>query len=710
MRRSLFMALFGAVAVSSLAFAGPTRVDPRAVSGDISGTVTDSSSGQPLNGAQVRVAQGTRTVAAVLADQFGRFTAHNLPAGTYQLTVRYIGFREVTRSVTVGGSDLTGINFAMAPVAATLSAITVSATVPIQVDTRTGDQVFQEQDFHGAPTLTTSQVLQQSIAGAARAPTGEVHIRGQHAEYTYYIDGVPVPPGISGSLNELFEPQVVNQISFESGGWDAEYGNKNTAIINVTTRIPTGGFHADVGSYYGLYDAGTTSGERNFDGQSLSMSTNSGPWGFYIAGSRQFTDMRREPVLLDTTTNVVQNFHNAGTDGFGFGKIQFTPSTADVLSLDANWSRTHFEVAYDSTAGFSDDRQTDVNSFVNLGWHHKFGVGGSSEAGSELFGGLYYRYGSLVYVPNPADPGSITIYPDTVTLYNVAENRSFSTYGLKFDYTLRPQHETEFKVGASGSLTSGNENFATTKGGNGAAGPSSVSGLTGNDAGVYAQVAYSLSEEWEIRTGARFDEHTAPFAGTKTQLSPRFRLNYRPSPSTTIYAYYGRLFQPTNVEDLRSITAASQGGVAATPTLPERDNFYELAAVQNFDFEGLSLKLAGYHKDSSPGVDDATVGASAIDTPVNISEIHVNGIEAVLEARPSDSRFAGYINAALNHAYGKPPITGGFFTQTPPGGPFDLDHDQRLSITANATYSLNRFYGSVTEIVGSGLTNGKDPT
>ncbi len=96
------------------------------------------------------------------------------------------------------------------------------------VDTRTGNQVFKQDNYHGAPTQTTSQIVQQSIAGAARAPTGEVHIRGQHAEYTYYIDGVPVPAGISGSLNELFDPDVVNEISFQTGD-----GTRNTA-----TRTP----------------------------------------------------------------------------------------------------------------------------------------------------------------------------------------------------------------------------------------------------------------------------------------------------------------------------------------------------------------------------------------------------------------------------------------------------------------------------------------
>ena len=156
-----------------------------------------------------------------------------------------------------------------------LAAVEVKASTPLAVNTRTGDQVFKQDDYHGAPTTTTSQILQQSIAGAARAPTGEVHIRGQHAEYTYYVDGVPVPSGISGSLNELFDPQVVNQITFQTGGWDAEYGNKNTAVVNVATKIPAGGFHADASAYGGSFDS---------NGQSLSLSTNVGRLGLFVFG------------------------------------------------------------------------------------------------------------------------------------------------------------------------------------------------------------------------------------------------------------------------------------------------------------------------------------------------------------------------------------------------------------------------------------------
>jgi hypothetical protein len=88
--------------------------------------------------------------------------------------------------------------------------------------------------------------------------------------------------------------------------------------------------------------------------------------------------------------------------------------------------------------------------------------------------------------------------------------------------------------------------------------------------------------------------------------------------------------------------------------------------------------------------------------------VNITGLEGVLEYRP-DGPLSAYANVALNHAYGRGPITGGFFETQTPAGWFDLDHDQRLSIVGSATYSLNKFFVSGTVIYGSGLTNGVDP-
>src|SRR3989449_2920492 len=291
-----------AAAFAPSAGATPLRVAPP--NGDIGGAVADSTNGTPLPGGEVRVMRAGATVAITTTDAFGRYVIHNLPAGAYNVEVRYLGYRAETREVTVQGDDQrAAADFRLVAIPLNLSAVEVTAAVPLAVDTRTGNQIFNQNDYHCAPTNTTSQILQQSIAGAARAPTGEVHIRGQHAEYTYYVDGLPVPAGISGSLNELFDPQVVNQIDFQTGGWDAEYGNKNAAVVNVTTRIPAGGFHLDPAG-----DGGPFAPHR----QKPELSTNAGKFGFFFSGARQGTDMRREPVVFDTVTQTVENFHNDG--------------------------------------------------------------------------------------------------------------------------------------------------------------------------------------------------------------------------------------------------------------------------------------------------------------------------------------------------------------------------------------------------------------
>jgi hypothetical protein len=657
---------------------------------DVAGTVTDSASAAPVRNAQISVTQGARIVLNTITDDFGRYRAHNLDVGAYVVSVHALGFRAQARPLAVDGSGTEiRLDFRLATVALNLAAIEVKAASPLAVNTRTGDQVFKQDDYHGAPTATTSQILQQSIAGAARAPTGEVHIRGQHAEYTYYVDGVPVPAGISGSLNELFDPQVVNQITFQTGGWDAEYGNKNLAVVNVATKIPAGGFHLDASTYGGSF---------NSSGQSLSMSTNAGRLGFFGSASRQVTDMRREPVAFDTLAFTPVNVHNHGEDLFAFGKVSFAPSSGDVIDLDLNWSRTRFEVPFDpAEVAVFGDRQQDINSFANLGWRHERDGGAG-----ELFAGLFFRHGSLGYTPGAGDTPQFIFFPDT-TPYNLREDRSFNTIGLKADLSAHPTAVLELKTGILAQRTTGVENFQATAAG-GAAGPASVAALTGSDAGAYGQLVYAPTEKLELRTGLRFDAHTAPFAGTQHQLSPRVRLNLFPSPRTTLYAYYGRLFVPTNVEELRTITNAAVGS-AAEPTLPERDDFYELGLVHRFPAAGLVAKLSGYHKVSSPGIDDATIPGTAIVTSVNLDRIWTNGVEGVLEVRP-DGPFSGYLNASIIHAYGRAPVTGGFLPSEPPSGDFDLDHDQRLSLVASGTWSADRIFVSGTAIYGSGLTNG----
>jgi outer membrane cobalamin receptor len=709
LRRGLLGALCCAVLTLSHGYAQepstpPSTPAPPAVqsdgSGDLAGAVSDSANASPIQGAEIAVTRDHSLIVRTSSDEFGHFLIHDIPRGTYAVQARLIGYRLASREVEIGGGTTT-VDFSMAATPLKMEGVSVTTQAPVAVDTRTGNQVFQENEYHGAPTTTTSQLLQQSIAGAVRAPTGEVHIRGQHAEYTYYIDGVPVLPGISGSLNELFDPSVIDRAEFITGGWDAEYGNKNTAIVNIGTRIPSGGPHLIASGYAGSFET---------NGQGATVSDSKGRWGWLLSGTRQLTNMRQEPVVADPSASQPINFHNNGLDESGFGKLKFTPTPHDAVNLNLNWSSTKFAVPYDSTGGvFLDDHQKDVNEFANLGWKHQFSNGSEVGTGDELFAALFARHGTLSYTPGSADEPSFAFFPDS-TLYNISEDRSFKTFGAKMDYRIRRSHDLELKFGTLASTTTGREDFVTTAS-DGSHGPASNSDLQGHDVGIYGQTVILPRESVELRAGVRYDSHTAPFAGTTHQLSPRIKLSLFAGPQLTAYGYYGRLFLPTNIEDLRAITSAADSGIVALPTLPERDDFYELGLVRRFP-AGVALKLAGYMKISRPGIDDNTVPGSAITTSVNLAKVNVRGIETVLEVRPSGP-LSGYMNLAINHAYGHGPVTGGFFPTDiadVPGGWFDLDHDQRVSGVGSIVYSAHQLNLSATGIYGSGLTNGADIT
>jgi outer membrane receptor for ferrienterochelin and colicin len=677
----------------------PTDSNPTA---DVLGTVTDSATGGPLAGAEIQITRGGQVIAQAETDRLGAYRIHQVRAGTYTVAARLIGYAAAHSTIAIGHSgDLIEVSFRLASAPIQVAAIEVSAT-PIAVDTRTGNQVFKQDQFQGSPTLTTTQIVQQAVAGAARAPTGEVHIRGMHAEFTYYVDGVPVPPGISGSLNELFDPSIANQITFQTGSWDAEYGGRNVAVVNVMTRIPSGGFHTSASSYAGNFGS---------DGQTLTASTNAGKLGLFFSGTRTETAMRHEPVVADTNAagriTGIRNFANYGQDYYGFGKLQYTPTNHDVMSLDANWSRSRFHTPFDSATGVINDHQQDLNDFLNFGWQHSVTHG--PDAGSELFASAFYRHGSLTYTPGLADEPTFTFAPDT-TLYNISEARNFDIYGVKLDYTLRLSEPLAFKIGTLSSITRGHENFhafnATTP-----SGPTSDSPLTGSDIGVYAQSTIQPTDHWQLRAGVRYDAHHYPISATQhltaDQVSPRVRLSFFPSPETSVWIYYGRQFIPTNIEDLRAITSASQGGVVSAPTEPERDDYYEVGLTHRFPV-GVVVKLSAYHRRSAPGIDDTQVPGTAITTDVNIARVRVTGLEGVVEVRPGGP-LSGFLNLALCHAYGYGAVTGGFFTSTPPAQPFDLDHDQRLSATAGLTFATRGWLLDATGIYGSGLTNGVTP-
>jgi len=686
--------------------------------------VLDSATKEPIQSARVSLIKKNIVLETELTNVTGTAIFNDLDAGTFKIKVFSDGY-----SVFQNDFFITDTSANLTVSLASLSAQTEEITIVGEreqnvssIDIKTGDQIFESSLFHETPSLRITQIVQENLAGAVKAPTGEVHINGEHGEFSYYVDGIQIPLGVFGGLNEVVDPQVIDRATFITGGYPAEYGGQIAGIIDITSRVPTGKFHLDFSSYIGSYFVlngtkpfslgnevpsghsssvpGDTLGGKvgpfrtiNSNGQSLSLSDHYKKFSFFVSGTRQETDRR-----IDQPVATLFNDH--GFDYFGYGKFDYQINKTDYLTANLNYGKTVTQVPFDSSEqGYSPDNQTTTNSFQTLSYFHTFSEKKNKE--SNLFVGVFSRQGSLLYNPSPVSPVNFQFQGDS-TLYALTTDRSFVTYGLRSKYDVRLSNTLLTYAGIDLSSTGGKENF-TSRDSAGNPGPSVNTNYKGSDFGAFAQGEWHPHKIIKLDLGIRYDQHIAPDVSLQKQFSPRIKLNFFFDDYSSLYIYYGKLFIPTNIEGLKTI--ASNISSTNIPTVPERSDFYEISYSRTFSF-GLSSKLEVFRKVSSPGVDDQTIGSSSIKTPVNIASVKTTGIELALSYHHPKIPISAYMNTSIIHAYGSGAVTGGFLPIDDDGVATDLDHDQRLSITAGINYQPKKWFIDISTIYGSGLSNG----
>ncbi|MDR3668303.1 MAG: carboxypeptidase-like regulatory domain-containing protein, partial [Ignavibacteriaceae bacterium] len=308
-------------------------------------SVIDSSTSQPLQLVTVILLQDNSIIATGTTNPFGRAVFNDIESGKYVISARYIGYGHFTDTISIDTSSRAYL-IKLKESSVELNEINIKGerinNVPTSIDMHTGQQVFEGENYHAAPTSSMTQLIQQNLAGAAKAPTGEVHIRGQHGEFSYLIDGIPVPLGVFGGLNEIVDPKVISKVSFLTAGFPAEYGGQITGLMDVQTRIPSGKFHLDLSTYGGSYltSNNDTLGSRvgtlkalNLNGQSFAVSDHLGKLGYFIEASREETDRRiNQPVQ--------PLFNDHGFDYFTYGKFDYLLNENDYLTANINYSRT----------------------------------------------------------------------------------------------------------------------------------------------------------------------------------------------------------------------------------------------------------------------------------------------------------------------------------------------------------------------------------
>jgi outer membrane receptor protein involved in Fe transport len=569
--------------------------------------------------------------------------------------------------------------------------------------TVTIDQIANQSQGDNAPINQT--ILR--FPGVVQDSYSQLHVRGEHANLQYRIDGVLLPEGISLFGQEL-STRFVDNLSLITGALPAQYGQRTAGVIDIHTKSGASLKGGEVSFYGGSY--GTINPAFEYGGTS-------GKFVYYFTGSFLHND-----IGIENPTSSSKPIHDNTDQYKGFGYISYLIDDTSRLSLILSGAHSDFQIpnnpgqmpnftlegvpAFDSST--LNETQTEQSYFGVLTYQKKL-----DDLDFQV--SAFSRYSGLNFHPDNA--GDL-IFNGVAS----AVNRAIFSNGLQGDgrykfgdshtiragYTFTEEHLT---------VNTSNLVFPTDAMGNQASStPFNIEDDSTKQAylyGVYLQDEWKVFDKLTMNLGGRFDVVKA-FVN-ENQFSPRVNLVYRPQENTTLHVGYARYFTPPPLElvSQQSVTkfAGTTNAPAVTqgsPVESERSDYYDIGATQKItaDFQ---LGLDAYYKIAKNQLDEGQFGPTVIFSPFNYAKGDVYGGE--LTANYEKGGFAAYANVGFTHAMGTQ-LTSGQFQFGPDEVAYisnhwvHLDHEEHWSCSTGASYTWEgtRTYADL--LYGSGLRNG----
>jgi hypothetical protein len=147
---------------------------------------------------------------------------------------------------------------------------------------------LSHQDIEALPQGTNAQLdkvlLQAPGVTQDSAASGNLHVRNEHANLQYRVNGIIVPDGVSG-FGQLLETSFVGSMSLVTGALPAQYGFRNTGLVDIQTRSGA----QDPGGTISIYG-----GNRSTFTPSIEYGGTSGRTEYFFMGRGFFTDLGLE--------------------------------------------------------------------------------------------------------------------------------------------------------------------------------------------------------------------------------------------------------------------------------------------------------------------------------------------------------------------------------------------------------------------------------
>ncbi len=299
----------------------------------LSGVVTDPS-GAVVPGATVEihnpVSQFTRSTTT---DSAGRFSFANVPFNPYHLSVTLTGFAPYSQDVDVRSAVPLSLKISL-QIAGSAENVTVQAEASELLE---NDPTFHtdvdRQLFDRVPLESSSSELSSLVTlaspGIAADSNGLFHGLGDHAENSFSLDGQPITDQQSKVFSNQVPLDAVQSMTVIGGAPPAEFGDKTSLVIDVTTRSGLGSTtpHGGITTSYGSF--GSTNLDANF-------SYGNTKWGEFIA-----VNALNSGRFLDPPEFVV--IHAKGNEENVFDRFDYVFSPKDAMHLNFQFTRSWFQ-------------------------------------------------------------------------------------------------------------------------------------------------------------------------------------------------------------------------------------------------------------------------------------------------------------------------------------------------------------------------------
>ncbi len=229
----------------------------------IEGTVKDAKTGEPLPGANVLV---VGTSLGAVTNLNGHFVIVNVPVGSYDVRASMVGYNsELVKSVLVSVERVATVNFTLEPAAIeTKEVVVVANRAQLHKEVSSTQLVATGSQIRSTAGIREINAFLTRLPGVETTDNGFLTIRGGSADQVgTLVNGLAYNNAAVGNAETSIPLSAIEQVSVLAGGYNAEYGNFRSGLIDITTKTGT------QNAYHGTIDISADQSHMRRFGNSL---------------------------------------------------------------------------------------------------------------------------------------------------------------------------------------------------------------------------------------------------------------------------------------------------------------------------------------------------------------------------------------------------------------------------------------------------------